>query len=123
MDCHEGHGQGFYLYKPEVTDRLTEDVVDALISEIEGQGGHTLTPEEFQPHLAHRLDETELPLRLEHSIGLCEILQQQAAISLTFETGGLSPVKWRTDLHVWAALSAIRYWERKSTVMSRCPAS
>jgi hypothetical protein len=119
LDCHEGYGQGFYLYQPEAMDRLTEEIVDAIVSEVEDQGGHTLTPEELQPYWGPSLgrDRTYFGRGVFHSgsstrSDFVKFCSSKSAISLTFETGGLGPVRWRTDMHVWAALSAVRCWER-----------
>ncbi len=118
LDLHEGYGQGFYVYKPESAGALTECIVSALVSAVEDRGGHTLTPAELQPYWGPSLgsDRTFFGsgVFLSGSTTKSDFARYclgKSAIALTFETGGLGPVEWRTDLQVWAACAAVRQWE------------
>lgn len=118
LDLHEGYGQGFYLYKPESSNPLTECIIHALTSAVEDRGGHLLSPTELQPYWGPSLGSdrtffgrgTFLSGHTTKS-DFVQYCLSKSAIAFTFETGGLCPVEWRADLQFWAAMAAIQEWE------------
>jgi hypothetical protein len=121
LDLHEGYGRGFYTYKPERDDPTIEFVVAALTNAIAEQGGINSTPEELQPYwgpsVGHDRRYFGKGVFYSGSTTRSSFTQycQKSSCALTFETGGLNPVYWRTDLHVWAAKAAVRAWARLMT--------
>jgi hypothetical protein len=117
LDLHEGYGRGFYVYTSEKDDELGERIVSALTSEVESRGGMTSTTEELQPYWGPKLghDRRCFGKGVFYSGSTTRSsfsqLCQKSTRAFTFETGGLNPVTWRTDLHVWAAKAAIEIWE------------
>ena len=117
LDLHEGYGRGFYTYKAEKEDPMIERVVSALTTAVRELGGVNSTPEELQPYWGPRVGHDRRyfgnGVFYSGSTTRSSFSQycQQTSCAFTFETGGLNPAKWRTDLHVWAAHAAIRAWE------------
>lgn len=122
LDLHEGYGRGFYVYKPKASqNELDEDIVSAMGRAVHAHGGQTATPEELQPYWGDQLgsDRQFFGNGVFYS-GTSTLSSfgdycQQFTHAFTLETGGLNPVSWRADLHVWASLAAINVWEKSQT--------
>ena len=121
LDLHEGYGRGFYLYKPESSNPLTEQIVNALTTAVKEQGGQTSTPAELQPYWGPSLgsDRTYFGKGVFYSgsstrSDFSNYCLSEKVLAFTFETGGLNPVKWRADMQCWAAVAAITRWEKQN---------
>jgi hypothetical protein len=127
LDLHEGYGRGFYTYKAEREDPTIERVVSALTTAVRDKGGINSTPEELQPYWGPRVGHDRRyfgnGVFYSGSTTRSSFSQycQHTSCAFTFETGGLNPPNWRTDLHVWAAKAAISAWEAFAIVANRDP--
>jgi hypothetical protein len=117
LDLHEGYGRGFYVYKPESADPSIDRIASALTAAVQDYGGQTSTPEELQPFWGPKLGHDRSyfgngTFYAGSSIrsGFSQYCQTLGP-AFTFETGAFNPISWRTDLHVWAAVAAIKSWE------------